>query len=580
MGIADLLSAAGSRTPTTPMTSGGGIASLLSSAKSQPAPSAAAAQLPKLQMQGTQLAQTAQADNSFGGLVLGTAENVGENLFNFGKGYLGSLGQQYANVVPEVTSDVESGISDIQKGEEAMPTDQATKPVPPTAEQMQADGDSLNEIMNNLKENQSNVAGGLIDKGIVKAGGRTAGDVAGAIFAPISAAIGTALTQSGAQNLVDDGGNVIANTSGITDIPAFQKFALQHPLAGADSQRVMNLVLSGGGGDIDPVKMAEDSKAFAQKIVGNAPKGAPPAVVPPVEAAPAPTSAMQKLIVQAHGGETEVPIASKYTPDSELPTIEAGKGGSIDKSGLPTIQTEAPATNPRLGSLTYEPIPQEGENASTPPEIAPKQPVAATSEPNGTSIPTADNTPGIEPKMPSTAMPPETGTVTKAASDINARLVAQGIDKLPDSELAKFSPITKADQILRVGNLLDSNPEAARQMALGRIPIPPDIHPQVLYNAVIEAADKAGDFETSRALAKSPLATAQSELGQGLSATGFNKGEDTTVGSLKEVQAKMNEAAGKENVAGARQAAAKAGRAVLLPKEDLSWDNFIKKITC
>lgn len=78
-------------------------------------------------------------------------------------------------------------------------------------------------------------------KGVTKSGFRTAGDVAGTIYAPIGAAIGA----TGIGKATEMAGEYIANTplmNKLTDIKAVQDFAIKHPNAGEDFTRGLNLV--------------------------------------------------------------------------------------------------------------------------------------------------------------------------------------------------------------------------------------------------------------------------------------------------------------------------------------------------
>ena len=97
--------------------------------------------------------------------------------------------------------------------------------------------------------------GGETGKGIAKAGLRTAGDVAGAVYAPIGAAIGATgighvfnylgeLSQKGGQY------NPI---NALTDMKAVQDFIAEHPNAEEDFGRALNLGLAGmDKGKIEP----------------------------------------------------------------------------------------------------------------------------------------------------------------------------------------------------------------------------------------------------------------------------------------------------------------------------------------
>ena len=139
------------------------------------------------------------------------------------------------------------------------------------------------KTIKNIEEAAEDIREGKILKGVAKAGLRTAGDAAITIFAPISAAIGAALQLTKGQTLIDKAGEVIADKSGITDMKAFQKFAIEHPNAGEDFDRLLflGLVSIGGRARIDPKRIATDIKAFADKIVAS--EVQPTLVIPQVK---------------------------------------------------------------------------------------------------------------------------------------------------------------------------------------------------------------------------------------------------------------------------------------------------------
>jgi len=115
-------------------------------------------------------------------------------------------------------------------------------------------------------------------KGVAKAGLRTAGDVAGAVYAPVGAVVGTALKATGAQDAIDWVGNQIAEKNGITDNKAFQDWAMKHPNAAEDFQRALNLTLaSQDAGKIEPSTMLERTKA---QLTPASPKVEIPELVP------------------------------------------------------------------------------------------------------------------------------------------------------------------------------------------------------------------------------------------------------------------------------------------------------------
>ncbi len=211
-----------------------------------------------------------ESDNANG--FFNIAKNTVSGILDVGKNFLSNLWGTYSDFPSKAAADVSSGADTIQKG----------------------------------IENPDLGAGtGQIFEGMAKGGLRLAGDAAGAVFAPISAAIGAVLNQNGGQKLTDTTGKVIADHTGITNIPAFQQFAMSHPNAGEDFGRLLNLVLSSGeDGKIEPstlvdrtkVQVADISNQIAQKLTTKAPavENTPPAEattppVPPVVGKSAPT---------------------------------------------------------------------------------------------------------------------------------------------------------------------------------------------------------------------------------------------------------------------------------------------------
>lgn len=129
------------------------------------------------------------------------------------------------------------------------------------------------KVVDSIKESSKDLQQGKIVKGVTKAALRPAGDAAIAIFAPISAAIGAVLEQGGGAKLIDDTGKVIADRSGITDIPAFQKFSMEHPNAAADFDRIVNLATLGAEGKarISPKNMFNEAKVMIDNVRNTAP---------------------------------------------------------------------------------------------------------------------------------------------------------------------------------------------------------------------------------------------------------------------------------------------------------------------
>lgn len=177
-----------------------------------------------LQKQARLQQQEAQKMAKPASLAVETAKDVGVRGLDSLKTFWNSLTDTYKKTPTKIAEDIKAGAHDIQTG----------RPV----------------------------------VGVLKLGLRTSGDAAIAIFAPISAAIGAALQFTGGDKLIDKTSNVIADKSGITDWEAFQKFAVSHPNAGEDFERILMLLLAKtDSSKIETARTKAEVKSFANKLV-------------------------------------------------------------------------------------------------------------------------------------------------------------------------------------------------------------------------------------------------------------------------------------------------------------------------
>lgn len=188
--------------------------------------------------------------------------------------------------------------------------------------------------------------------------------------------------------------------------------------------------------------------------------------------------------------------------------------------------------------------------------------------------------------------------ISKAASDVNLKMVQKGFDSIPEEEQAKFSSSAgmRKTQVGDVAKLLDSNIEDAKQMALGNKDVPSNIQPQILHNAMVEYADKNGNYALFRDLAGSKYATERSESASNLEASKHGKSETETsavktVRAVKEVTKAREETAGKkatkEGTTVERKENAIKEKGARIVKDAVTekrsmpkLESFIKSITC
>lgn len=163
----------------------------------------------------------------------------------------------------------------------------------------------------------------------------------------------------------------------------------------------------------------------------------------------------------------------------------------------------------------------------------------------------------------------------KAAADISDVLVEKGFNALPIEEQATFTPSTKAAQLEAVGNIMKDTSTAIK-IAKGDAPVPTGVHPTVLFNAVVEHAQKIGDHQLLRDLANSPLAAESSLHAQQLGASGFNPFEHSPIKAIREIQ----QVRAKALKAKAATVVKRVKKAIAKTHTKDVWSDFVKSIEC
>jgi len=143
------------------------------------------------------------------------------------------------------------------------------------------------KLGSDISEGAKDIQSGNPIKGVIKTGARVAGDVAGAVYTPISAVLGGVLKTTGIQKGIDWLGQQIAEKSGITDIPAIQKWAMTHPNAAQDFGRAMNIgMASMDSSRVEPStildRTKEQVKSGIDTLTKETPVETPPKKVTPL----------------------------------------------------------------------------------------------------------------------------------------------------------------------------------------------------------------------------------------------------------------------------------------------------------
>lgn len=216
----------------------------------------------------------------------------------------------------------------------------------------------------------------------------------------------------------------------------------------------------------------------------------------------------------------------------------------------------------------------------TPEELAAAKPVVspegAAPGPLG-----GDNSVGSAPTAAPSAPTPETG-ISKIGQSIEAKAVEAKLTQ-GFSGTAGYDKITIADQAAKATDLVNNSLDDARAVIRGEQPLPSGLKGTALITAMEDYIKKNPDADMAYELANSPLVSHTSEAAQEMRLAAERE-PDSAAAKIQELRDAQQKVAGGPKQIAARRAAVKhalpEARGVLLPKESLSWDNFLESIKC
>lgn len=292
------------------------------------------------------------------------------------------------------------------------------------------------------------------------------------------------------------------------------------------------------------------------------------------ETTPAESVAPVKTLSQSHVDYAKSQGYEPYTPNEDLPVIDAGKPA---KSELPTIQTEAPAVRPVKGDLTIEPIKQTPPQRFSAPFVAEKAPSAAV---EGDKTPTEGSAPAVLKPAESLG---ETKT-SKLASGVNENAVAK---KLTDTlgDLPEYNKVSMKEQAQYAADLIANEPDKAMRIAMGEEAPPAHILPEAVFTALEDKATSEGDVDTLQKLAtKSNLSSQATAMGQRIRALG-ERDDLSPVSKIQELKDTREDAIENKKpgtIAKTRKTIADSITTEIKKATSTrqSWEDFAKQISC
>lgn len=303
--------------------------------------------------------------------------------------------------------------------------------------------------------------------------------------------------------------------------------------------------------------------AGANKLLGNKLQKVAPEVVNKVDNVIPDNSVIKPIetpkVLTPAEKHAQYAASQGYEPYVKPGIIDAGP--SI-KASANDIQMNVDGGLPKMPGYKYEPI-------------KPKV------EPNFTNIPEGP----IKSTNASVTIPKSIkgDTLSKAAKDIDVKIINEGFESLPIEEQARFNSVTRQQQVDDIYKLMTENESLAIDAAVGKTKVPSKIDPQILFNTVAKKAEQSGDIDLLRELSTSPIASQRSLLAQKLGAAGVNKSENSVVDIIAENDRNLEKAFERKNGITITEAKNKEIKNILSKKPPVtkqSFESFIREITC
>lgn len=184
-------------------------------------------------------------------------------------------------------------------------------------------------------------------------------------------------------------------------------------------------------------------------------------------------------------------------------------------------------------------------------------------------------------------------TPLKGTGEIKTRGLAKGVEAKAVEEglasgfgeLPEYRVVSMADQAARAVDLLDSDPDFARAIAMGEKPPPDGLLPESVFVAVEKRAIAEGDIETLRKLAtESHLVSEATTMGQRIRTLGERDPASpvAAIQTLQKAREAVARARGTKDIEAATESAVtdmKREIAAAVPPKNV-WLDFIQSIEC
>ena len=279
-----------------------------------------------------------------------------------------------------------------------------------------------------------------------------------------------------------------------------------------------------------------------------------------------------------------------HTPDLTAPKAPKTVASSVSKAekttgGLQQSPLAQAVTRARSQPITR---PSALDNVELPEDTATVPKTAETGATKPTESTTAPTT--AKPVQPVTKPAPLTTPGEKVSGSsirTQAKAVEAGMKSDEDITGATYKTVSHKAEAQKAVQLLQDDPDKAKDIAMGRAEGDNASHEAAVYHAVandaLTKAKETGDFSTVRELANSPRHTAVSEAAQKLGAEGYNVNPHDPVSIMGDIAKSREKALSKSGSNTVDKELAKVTSDVKANTPRVtrqSWSDFVDSIKC
>jgi hypothetical protein len=297
---------------------------------------------------------------------------------------------------------------------------------------------------------------------------------------------------------------------------------------------------------------------------------------------------LAKSITKAEKNTGGASLKAPKTVESSVSKAEKTTGGLQESPLTTAIRKARSQVITRPSALDKAELPEDTATVPKTAETAATKPTEATVKPTATKpTETAPKPETPKPTTPKTETTTPSEKVAGSSLRTQTKAVEAGMKSDEEATGATYKTVSHKAEAQKAVQLVQDNPDKAKDIAMGRVYGDNASHEAAVYHAVannaLAKAKETGDFSEVRELANSPRHTEVSEAAQKLSAEGYNVNPHDPTSIISDVQKSREKALGKSTSNTVAKETAKVGAEVKAATPRItrqSWSDFVDQLRC